>query len=50
MKDPLEEAIEFCKKFDSVEEISKYPIASLVLRLAHELKKERDKALKEEHK
>lgn len=35
----IREAQGFCRKYESPEELAKYPVASLVLRLAHTLKR-----------
>lgn len=34
----IREAHDFCRQYESPEELAKYPVASLVLRLAHALK------------
>lgn len=34
----IREAQDFCRQYESPEELAKYPVASLVLRLAHALK------------
>ena len=36
--DIIREAQDFCRSFGSPEELAKYPVASLVLRLAHAMK------------